>query len=193
MSERQYMPSDSGQNPTGSGEAKIAPETILSPEQMIATAGELLSGFEAEFPSVGEIPAEMDSDSRTFQSGMTAKKVYTPGIGDRPFVRTGEDKTVKDFAPAFVQCFGKTVTMRLRGEQTMPNEEQLHKRVPRIVRGLLLSTDQGITEALMAGLSTVVAHNMELPEDDPKTQEALRAYLWMIGRAKAMIEPIEAN
>lgn len=184
---------DSHNQPVNTGELKISPETILAPEQMVETARQLLVGFEAEFTQVGEIPVASDPESELFQSGKTAKTLWTPGIGDRTVLNPlDHDGSVKDFLPAFVQCFGKTVTMRLRGEQTLKNSEQRHKEVPKLVRELLNSNDAQNKSELLGVLHSVVAHNMELLVNDPKTIEAMRAYIWMLDKLSAAMAPAEA-
>ncbi len=179
---------------TNSGEFSDNPE-ILTPEEMARLATELLTGFSAEFPELGEIPVEPNTDKNGepkdgFESGKAAKKVYTPGVNSRPLYdpteRTGaDDPRQKDFATWFVQCFGKTVTMRQRTLSGLPEPESLqHAKIPKIVRGLLdvtKSIDE-TEELLSEGLVGVIAHNLGLPVQAAEVEQVWHAHLWMINR-----------
>lgn len=171
-------------------EARISPEAQLSPEEMLALSTELLSDFEVEFPDMGAIPVEMDPDSEGFQSGNKARVLYTPGVGDRSFFdpsRTGRNSpNPKDFATWFMQCFGKTVTMRIRGNHPEP-EELLHNKVPRITKELLSAKSPDETEVLHRELAEVIAHNLNLSPDNPDVRAAMSAHAWMIDRLSARL------
>ena len=191
--------------PVSQGDAKIGPETILSPEQMLSLTRELLVDVGAEFPAVGDIPAELNTDEDGqpkdgFMSHVTGKAMYTPGITPRPLYdptkRTGpKDTRLKDYATWFFQAYGKTVTMRLRGPQKLTNAEQRHNEVPKIARQLLCASDEDEKIELTQQLSNVIAHNMEkeFGLDDEKTVMAIRAHIWMLNKLSAMIALIEAT
>lgn len=196
---------NSPENPVSQGDAKIGPETILSPEQMLSLTRELLIDVGAEFPAVGDIPVELNTDEDGqpkdgFVSSLTAKAIYTPAITPRPLYdptkRTGpKDERPKDFATWFMQVYGKTVTMRLRGPQTLKDSEQRHKEVPKITREFLCSEDEDERIELTQQLSNVIAHNMEkeFGLDDEKTVMAIRAHIWMLNKLSAMIALVEAT
>lgn len=194
MNIHNYPPVPENTSPAD-GELSASPETILSPEEMARLATELLSDFSAEFPELGGIPVEMNTDKNGdpkdgFESGKSAKKVYVPGVGSRPLYdpteRTGaDDPRQKDFATWFVQCFGKTVTMRQRVLSELPEPEGLqHAKIPKIVRGLLdmtRSADQ-IYELLDEELVKVIAHNLGLPVQAAEVEQVWNAYRFMINK-----------
>lgn len=177
-----------------SGEFTGNPE-ILTPEEMVRLATELLDGFGAEFPELGEIPVELNTDKSGkpkdgFESGLSAKKVYIPGVGSRPLYdpteRTGaDDPRQKDFATWFVQCFGKTVTSRQRTLSGLPEPEGLqHAKIPKIVRGLLDVTknEDEIVALMDEELVSVIAHNLGLPVQAAEVEKVWNIYIEMINK-----------
>lgn len=203
MNTHDQDPSREPVTPTDTGEAKIGPESMLTPNDMEALATQLLEGFEEFFPAIGAIPVEQDPASTGFLSGINAQKLYTPGQIDRPFFdsteRTGKnDPRPKDFATWYMQCFGKTVTMRIRGD--LPEPETLeHAKVPRICRVLLAkmqesrgqeeidaSIQKEIDDSILE-LRQVIAHNLGLPKDHKDTEQATVAHVWMLNKLSANI------
>lgn len=201
------FPSDASHDqPVDPGDLKISPETLLSPEQMVALAIELLRGIEVDFPEIGEIPVVMNTKKNGepkdgFEFGLSAKNLYTPGLGSRPFFdpteRTGkDDPRQKDFATWFVQCFGKTITVRIRNSSDLPEPADLrHVEVPKLVRTVLdpRTDNERRTQLLDVDLANIVSHNIGLPlKDNVEVNRAHEAQVWLINKLSAMMAPAEA-
>ncbi len=194
----------SSDRPVDPGDLKIMPETMLSPGEMLNLSVELLANFEEKYPEIGAIPVEIYPEAEGFNSQLEGLRIYTPGVGDRPLFdptkrpatkdQTPENTPPKDFATWFVQCFGKTVTMRARALHELPEPEDLqHKKVPRLVREFLTAKDSDAKTYAMLNLSKVIAHNTGLEIDDERTVQVISAHIWLINKLSAVIAQVEAR